>query len=99
MLNLVWREDAGCLCRRPGPARLRLDPDRERGQATGRPDRAGLAAARAEGPAGHPQGRPGPRRPRSTPVYRPGLSSEDSPALRDQRVLIVEDEVVAWPWS
>lgn len=30
----------------------------------------------------------------STPAYRPGLASEDSPALRDQRVLIVEDEAV-----
>ncbi|MBO9543708.1 MAG: PAS domain-containing protein [Caulobacter sp.] len=30
----------------------------------------------------------------STPAYRPGLSVEESPALRDQRVLVVEDEAV-----
>lgn len=35
-----------------------------------------------------------PRAAESTPVYRPGLGFEDSPALRDQRVLIVEDEAV-----
>ena len=35
-----------------------------------------------------------PRPSESTPAYRPGLSTEESPALRDQRVLIVEDEAV-----
>lgn len=30
----------------------------------------------------------------STPVYRPGVSADESPALRDQRVLVVEDEAV-----
>ena len=30
----------------------------------------------------------------AAPVYRPGLSADESPALRDQRVLVVEDEAV-----
>lgn len=30
----------------------------------------------------------------STPAYRPGLTVDESPALRDQRVLVVEDEAV-----
>jgi PAS domain S-box-containing protein len=35
-----------------------------------------------------------PRAADSTPPYRPGLSAEDVPALRDQRVLVVEDEAL-----
>jgi PAS domain S-box-containing protein len=35
-----------------------------------------------------------PRVAESAPTYRPGLSVDDVPALRDQRVLVVEDEAV-----
>jgi two-component sensor histidine kinase len=35
-----------------------------------------------------------PRATEAAPVYRPGLSNDESPALRDQRVLVVEDEAV-----
>ncbi|ENZ80481.1 MULTISPECIES: HWE histidine kinase domain-containing protein [Caulobacter] len=40
------------------------------------------------------QGGAHPRAADSTPPYRPGLAAEDVPALRDQRVLVVEDEAL-----
>lgn len=92
-LRLVWRETAG----------VRVTPPQRRGFGSTLIANAVKQAAarvaldwRPEGlevrldiPTGAQA-----RATESTPVYRPGANLDDSPALRDQRVLVVEDEAV-----
>jgi PAS domain S-box-containing protein len=92
-LHLVWRETAG----------VRVAPPQRRGFGSTLIESAVKQAAarvaldwRPEGlevrldiPTGAQA-----RAAESVPAYRPGLVVDDSPALRDQRVLVVEDEAV-----
>jgi len=92
-LNLVWREDAGAHvaapARRGFGSTLIESAVKQLGgrvELTWRPQGLKVRLDILKG-AQH-------RATESTPAYRPGLSTEESPALRDQRVLIVEDEAV-----
>ncbi|WP_354668907.1 HWE histidine kinase domain-containing protein [Caulobacter sp. RL271] len=93
VLNLIWREDAGA----------HVDAPARRGFGSTLIESAVKQLGGRVEKIWRPQGLKvrldilkgaQPRASESTPVYRPGLVSEDSPALRDQRVLIVEDEAV-----
>lgn len=92
-LNLIWREDAGAHvaspARRGFGSTLIESAVKQLGgrvELTWRPQGLKVRLDILKG-AQH-------RATESTPAYRPGLSTEESPALRDQRVLIVEDEAV-----
>lgn len=92
-LHLVWRETAG----------VRVSPPQRRGFGSTLIDSAVKQAAarvaldwRPEGlevrldiPTGAQA-----RAAESTPAYRPGAAIDEAPALRNQRVLVVEDEAV-----
>ncbi|MET3668023.1 PAS domain S-box-containing protein [Caulobacter sp. 1776] len=93
ILNLVWREDAGA----------HVEPPARRGFGSTLIESAVKQAGARVELVWRPQGlkvkldilKGAQARPtESTPAYRPGLTTEESPALRDQRVLIVEDEAV-----
>jgi CheY-like chemotaxis protein len=93
VLNLIWREDAGAPVSPPAQRgfgstliETAIKQVGARVELTWRPQ--GLKV-RLDMPKGAL-----PRASESTPAYRPGLANEESPALRDQRVLIVEDEAV-----
>ena len=92
-LRLVWRETAG----------VRVTPPARRGFGSTLINSAikqvGARVAQEWRPEGlevridiltGAQSRPS----ESIPAYRPGHAAEESPALRDQRVLVVEDEAV-----
>ena len=92
-LNLIWREDAGAHvaapARRGFGSTLIESAVKQLGgrvELTWRPQGLKVRLDILKG-AQH-------RATESTPAYRPGLSTDESPALRDQRVLIVEDEAV-----
>ena len=93
VLNLVWRETAG----------IRIGPPARRGFGSTLIASAVKQAAASVALDWRPEGLEvrldiakgaQARAAESTPAYRPGLSAEESPALRDQRVLVVEDEAV-----
>jgi PAS domain S-box-containing protein len=93
VLNLIWREDAGvhveAPARRGFGSTLIESAVKQLGgrvEQVWRPQGLKVRLDILKGAQA--------RAAESTPAYRPGLSSEDSSALRDQRVLIVEDEVV-----
>jgi two-component sensor histidine kinase len=93
VLRLVWREDAGAIVAPParrgfGSTLIESAVKQVGGRVelTWRPQGLKVRLDILKGAL--------PRAAESTPVYRPGLSIEDSPALRDQRVLVVEDEAV-----
>lgn len=93
VLNLVWREDAGAHVEAParrgfGSTLIESAVKQLGGgvELTWRPQGLKVRLDILKG-AQH-------RATESTPVYRPGLAIEESPALRDQRVLVVEDEAV-----
>jgi PAS domain S-box-containing protein len=92
-LNLIWREDAGvhveAPARRGFGSTLIQSAVKQLGgkvELIWRPQGLKVRLDILKG-AQH-------RATESTTAYRPGLSIEESPALRDQRVLIVEDEAV-----
>ncbi len=93
VLRLTWREDAGAI----------VAPPAQRGFGSTLIESAVKQVGGRVEQTWRPQGLKvrldilkgaQPRAAESTPVYRPGLAVEDSPALRDQRVLVVEDEAV-----
>lgn len=93
VLRLVWREDAGAPvappARRGFGSTLIESAVKQLGgrvELTWRPQGLKVRLDILKGAQA--------RAAESTPAYRPGLSVEDSPALRDQRVLVVEDEAV-----
>jgi len=92
-LRLVWRETAG----------VRIAPPQRRGFGSTLIESAVKQAAACVALDWRPEGLEvrldipkgaQARTAESVPAYRPGLVVDDSPALRDQRVLIVEDEAV-----
>lgn len=92
-LSLVWRETAG----------VRVSPPQHHGFGSTLIDSAVKQAAARVTLTWRPEGLEArldiptgaqPRAAQSIPVYRPGATGEDAPALRDQRVLVVEDEAV-----
>ncbi len=93
VLNLIWREDAGAP----------VTPPARRGFGSTLIESAVKQAGARVELIWRPQGLKvrldilkgaQSRLAESAPAYRPGLAPEESPALRDQRVLIVEDEAV-----
>jgi PAS domain S-box-containing protein len=92
-LRLVWRETAG----------VRVAPPQRQGFGSTLIDSAVKQAAarmtlnwRPEGLEARLDILTGAQRraAEATPVYRPGVTVDEAPALRDQRVLVVEDEAV-----
>lgn len=92
-LRLVWREEAGA----------RVTPPQRRGFGSTLIESAVKQAAARVTLDWRPEGLEvrldiltgvQARAAESIPAYRPGLATDDSPALRDQRVLVVEDEAV-----
>ncbi len=92
-LDLTWREAAGrrivAPSRRGFGSTLIESAIRQIGARVGLDWRAEGLEARLELPRGAQA-----RSAESAPAYRPGLAVDDTPALRDQRVLVVEDEAV-----
>jgi PAS domain S-box-containing protein len=93
VLNLIWREDAGAHVEAParrgfGSTLIESAVKQLGGKVelNWRPQGLKVRLDILRG-AQH-------RATENTAAYRPGLSTEESPALRDQRVLIVEDEAV-----
>lgn len=93
VLNLIWREDAGAP----------VTPPARRGFGSTLIESAVKQVGARVELIWRPQGLKvrldilkgaQSRLAESAPAYRPGLAAEESPALRDQRVLIVEDEAV-----
>jgi PAS domain S-box-containing protein len=93
VLHLTWREDAGGHVAPPGRrgfgSTLIESAVKQVGahvELTWRPQGLKVRLDMLKGAQ--------PRPTESTPAYRPGLVSEEGPALHDQRVLVVEDEAV-----
>lgn len=93
VLHLIWREDAGAQivppARRGFGSTLIESAVKQLGgriELTWRPQGLKVRLDILRGAQA--------RATESTPAYRPGLGVEESPALRDQRVLVVEDEAV-----
>jgi PAS domain S-box-containing protein len=93
VLRLTWREDAGATIAPParrgfGSTLIESAVKQVGGRVelTWRPQGLKVRLDILKGAQ--------PRAAESTPAYRPGLAVEESPALRDQRVLVVEDEAV-----
>lgn len=92
-LHLIWREDAGAPVTAParrgfGSTLIEsaIKQIGARVEQTWRPQGLKVKLDIVAGAQ--------PRPAESAPAYRPGLSTDDGPALRDQRVLVVEDEAV-----
>lgn len=92
-LRLVWRETAG----------VRIAPPQRRGFGSTLIESAVKQAAARVALDWRPEGLEvrldiltgaRARATESTPAYRPGLTTDDGPSLRNQRVLVVEDEAV-----